>query len=267
VPARRRPPARTAALPARKPLPELGSLLPTGRSLLVAIAIGVLAAGGYLAARETSLFAVRTLDVRGGTPAIRAQVRAALQPEVGKSLLKVSGGEIGRRLDAVTGVRAFRFDRHFPNTLVIRVTAERPVLVVRQGPAAYLVSASGRVLRALTRPRLSGLPRLWLPTKATTPRVGSELPMPPLAGAVAAGPVASAPLPGGVRTVVSDGKQLSLVLGSGFEVRLGDVGDLRLKLAIARRILQMTGAASSSGYVDVSVPERPVLSSNSQVGG
>ena len=67
--------------------------------------------------------------------------------------------------------------------------------------------------------------------------------------------------------MVSDGKQLSLVLGGGFEVRLGDVGDLRLKLAIARRILHMTGAGNGGGYVDVSVPERPVLSSNSQVGG
>jgi len=241
--------------------------VPTGRSLLIAIAIAALAAGSYLAARETSLFAVRTLDVRGGTPAIRAQVRAALQPELGKSLLKVGGGDIGRRLGAVTGVRSFHFDRRFPSTLEVVVTAEWPVLVVRQGPAAYLVSASGRVLRTLAHPRLSGLPRLWLPTKATPPRVGEELPMPPLAGAVAAGPVASAPLPGGVKTVVSDGKQLSLVLGGGFEVRLGDVGDLRLKLAIARRILHMTGAGNGGGYVDVSVPERPVLSSNSQVGG
>jgi cell division protein FtsQ len=266
VPARRRSTARTAALPARRPLLELGSVVPTGRSLLIALTIVAVAAGGYLAARETSLFAVRTLDVRGGTPAVRAQVRAALQPELGKSLLKVGGGDIAGRLDAVTGVRSFRFDRRFPSTLEVVVTAERPVLVVRQGSAAYLVSAGGRVLHTLSHPRLSSLPRLWLPTKATAPRVGTELPMPSLAGAVAAGPLASAPLPGAVKTVVSDGKQLRLVLGSGFEVRLGDVGDLRLKLAIARRILQMTGAASGSGYVDVSVPERPVLSSNSQVG-
>jgi hypothetical protein len=61
---------------------------------------------------------------------------------------------------------------------------------------------------------------------------------------------------------------LTLTLGGGLELRLGDAGDLRLKLAIARRILGVTGAATAGGgYLDVSVPERPVLSSNSQVGG
>jgi cell division septal protein FtsQ len=267
VPARRRPTARTAVLPARRPLPEVRSLLPTGKSLLIALAIIAAAAGAYFMARETSLFAVRSLDVRGGTPAIRAQVRAALAPELGKSLLKVGGGDLGQRLAPVTGVRSFRFDRHFPNTLEVTLTAERPVLVVRQGPAAYLVSASGRVVRTLTHPRQSNLPRLWLPTKATKPVVGSELPGLSLPAAIAVAPLASAPLPGGVKTVQSDGDQLTLVLGSGFEVRLGDVGDLRLKLAIARRILRLTFAATGSGYIDVSVPERPVLSSNSRVGG
>ena len=48
------------------------------------------------------------------------------------------------------------------------------------------------------------------------------------------------------------------MLGGGLELRLGDGGDLRLKLAIARRILRRTGAASAGGgYLDVSVPERP----------
>jgi hypothetical protein len=59
-----------------------------------------------------------------------------------------------------------------------------------------------------------------------------------------------------------------LVLGGGLDVRLGDQGDLKLKLAIARRILRATAAATAgSGYLDVSVPERPVLFLNSQVVG
>jgi hypothetical protein len=248
-------------------VPRLGALLPTGRSILIALAIAAVAAGAYAAARDTSLFAVHTLDVRGGTPSLRAQVRAALAPELGRSLLRVGGGELDRRLEPVTGVKTFRFDRHFPNTLQVVVTAERPVLVLRQGKAAYLVSAAGRVLRTLDHPRRSSLPRLWLPTAAQQPVVGNWLPAASTAAAVAVGPLRSAPLPGGVETVVSDGKQLTLVLHSGFEVRLGDVGDLRLKLAIARRIMRLTGTALAPGYVDVSVPERPVLSSNSQVGG
>ena len=49
------------------------------------------------------------------------------------------------------------------------------------------------------------------------------------------------------------------VLRSGLQVRLGDAGDLRLKLVVARRILAATGRRISDGYVDVSVPERPVV--------
>jgi hypothetical protein len=104
-------------------------------------------------------------------------------------------------------------------------------------------------------------------TKDVTVKVGDAL-APGIASA--AGAVAllrAAPLPGGVHQVRA-GKELTLVLGGGLEVRLGDDGDLRLKLAIARRILRATGAAAAGGgYVDVSVPERPVLSANSQVAG
>jgi hypothetical protein len=61
---------------------------------------------------------------------------------------------------------------------------------------------------------------------------------------------------------------LTLVLGGGLEVRLGDHGDLQLKLAIARRILRASTAPVSAGdYLDVSVPERPVRFLKSQVGG
>ena len=50
------------------------------------------------------------------------------------------------------------------------------------------------------------------------------------------------------------------MLASGFELRLGDAGDVRLKLAIARRIFRIAGIGPTSvGYLDVSVPERPVL--------
>jgi hypothetical protein len=68
--------------------------------------------------------------------------------------------------------------------------------------------------------------------------------------------------------LVRGGKELTLVLGGGLEVRLGDQGDLQLKLAIARRILRATAAPASAGdYLDVSVPERPVLFLKSQVVG
>jgi hypothetical protein len=246
---------------------HLARLAPSGRSVLIGLALFALAIGGYAGARETSIFAVRTIDIRGGNEALRAQVKAALAAEVGRSLMKIDGDSLGRSIAPLPGVRSFAYDRAFPNTLRIVLRPEQPVLVLRTGADAYLVSATGRVIKTLAHPRLSHLPRLYVSRKDLQVKVGE--PLPPMVGApaTALAPLQGAPLPGGVR-LVRGGKELTLVLGGGLEVRLGDRGDLQLKLAIARRILRATAAATTGGgYLDVSVPERPVLSLNSQVGG
>lgn len=266
--ARRRPSARAAVLPARRAGLDLGRIAPSRRSIALGLALLALAVGAYLAALETSLFAVRRIEVRGGTPELQAAVRGALRPEVGRSLLRVNGSELGRRLGALPFVHTFTYDRAFPNTLEVTVRSEVPVLVVRYAHgAAYLVSASGRVLAQLPHPRLSSLPRLYvLPQVRLT--VGDQAPDPVAAAAAALAPLHTAPLETGVRFVTNGAQGLTLLLGGGLQLRLGDRGDVRLKYAIARRILQATGAArAGGGYLDVSVPERPVLSGNSQVGG
>jgi hypothetical protein len=80
--------------------------------------------------------------------------------------------------------------------------------------------------------------------------------------------VRGAHLPGGVHFVDVGPRSLTLRLGATFELRLGDASDLHLKVAIARRILGLdTAVTAGSGYLDVSLPERSVLSTNSQVGG
>lgn len=253
-------------LPVRRRSPELTRLAPSGRSLLLGLALLLGAALAYVGARQTSVFAVRTIDVRGGTPVLRAQVRAALGDTVGRSLLRVDGGTVTSALAPLPGVRSFSFDRSFPHTLRLVIRPEQPVLVLRQGHDAYLVAATGRVIRTLAHPKLSSLPRLWAPRDVKL-AVGARLPPEVAAGAVALAATRGAALPTGVHEVRTH-KELTIVLGSGFELRLGEVGDLRLKLAIARRILRATGAATAgSGYLDVSVPERPVLADNTQVVG
>jgi hypothetical protein len=193
-------------------------------------------------------------------------VKTALAGELGQSLMKIDGNALGQRITPLPGVRSFRYDRAFPNTLRIVLRPEQPVLVLRTGAEAYLVAASGRVVRKLAHPRLSHLPRLYVPHDVPV-RIGEALPAAMSAAATALAPLQGAPLPGGVH-LVRGGKELTLVLGGGLEVRLGDHGDLQLKLAIARRILRATAAATAGGgYLDVSVPERPVLSAKSQLGG
>ena len=143
------------------------------------------------------------------------------------------------------------------------------MLLVRQGSSSWVVSSRGRVMRKVENPRRSSLPRLWLPKTVqiavgeTLPRYDGKL------AAAAVAPIAPGVFHGGVRTVASSPSGLTLVLASGPQIRLGDIGDLRLKLTIARRILEIAASSTSStppAYVDVSVPERPVLGTdNSQV--
>jgi cell division protein FtsQ len=258
VAARKRATARAAVLPAQPRTPRLRQLAPSPRSLAVGVALIVLAGGAYAAALETSIFAVTRIEVVGGSPRAQAEVRAALAGEIGQSLLRVGGSEIDRRVAASPDVLSVSFDRAFPHTLRVVVRAERPVLLLRRGAAAWVVSARGRVLRTETNPHLSSLPRVWVP-RTTPVEVNSILA--PAAGGAAAAALAplSASLLGRVRFVRADGKELTLVLRTGLEIRLGSVAQVRLKLAIARRVLALVGPGATQGYVDVTVPERPVV--------
>lgn len=258
--ARKRASSRAAVLPARAAAPSLRRLAPSARSLLVGFALLALAAAGYGAARYTSLFAVRRLIVVGGSARSRAEARAALAGEVGRSLLRVNGDDLDRRLAASPDVVSVRFDRSFPHTLRVVVHAERPVVLLRRGSAGFVVSARGRVLSEVRNVRVSSLPRVWIPADSTV-AVGDVLPAAEGGRAAAALAAVRGSLAGRIRFVRTSSRELTFILRSGLELRLGGIDDIRLKLAIARRILALIGPSPSRGYVDVSVPERPVVAS------
>lgn len=243
---------------------SVGGAMSTVRVLGAGVAILALAGGAYAAARETSIFAVRTIEVSGGSGRVKAEVREALAPELGRSLVRVSGSDVSRLADAIPDVVSVHFDRSFPHTLHVIVKPERAVLLLRQGRSSWVVSARGRVMRQVTDRKRSRLPRMWI-RHGIPVTVGETLPL--LDGRLAAAavaPVVQHAFRGGVRSVVSGQETLTLVLGTGTQVRLGGIGDLELKLAIAHRILDLPAvrtASSAAGYVDVSVPERPVLGS------
>ncbi len=254
--------AATKRATSRRPPARAGIRVPHLKWIAIGAGVAALAVGAYAVARETSLFAVRTIDVAGGSPRIKAEVRRALRPELGRSLISLSGADINRRIAKLPDVVSVTFDRSFPSTLHVSVKVERAVLLVRQGSSSWVVSSRGRVMRRVTKPAKSSLPRLWLPKSvhvavgATLPRYDGKL------AAAAVAPIAPGSFHGGIRNVASSPDQLTLVLAAGPQIRLGDIGDLHLKLTIARRILHIASQSTTSpsaAYVDVSVPERPVL--------
>jgi hypothetical protein len=232
--------------------------LPSGRSLLVGFGLIGLVVGSYLAARETSMFAVRRIEVTGARPLVVQRVTRALAPLAGRSLLTIDGSVLAGRLGALPDVKVVFYDRAFPHTVRVVVSAERPIAVLRRKTESWLVSERGRILRRLgTRPR-STLPRIWT-ASASVPDAGTLLSgEDALRPALALGRALSFDprLFGMMREARVVAGELILVLRSGTELRLGSADDIPLQLAVARRILRIIPPGAR--YVDVSATERPV---------
>ena len=123
------------------------------------------------------------------------------------------------------------------------------------GADAFVVSERGRVIARVPRTKRPELARIW---------VGRDVALEPgslvdgdlrvAVGAVA--PLAGSRFPGRVASVATGDAELTLRLRSGLELRLGEPANVELKLAVAGRILPLL--PRGSGYLDLSVPDRPV---------
>ncbi len=246
-----------APIPNEQSHTELGRarFLPSGRSILFALALLVGASTAYVVARETSVFAVRTVEVSGAPPAVALQVQTALRDDLGTSLLRIDLDRARMALTSMPTVLAVSFDRAFPHTLRVVVVPERPVAVIRQGAASWLVSAHGRVMASLGHGARASLPRIWI-GKGVSFTVGAPVDETLLPALEAVRPLAAMRFPARITAVRTTKGELTLVLRSGVEVRLGDQHDVSLKLAVAANVLPLID--SSTRYVDVSVPDRPV---------
>jgi len=232
----------------------LAEVAPTRRSLALGFGVLAVALGGYLIARESSLFAIDRIEVKGGSPQIAGQVRQALASVAGRPLVGLDGSAVLRTVDALPTVVSASYDRAFPHTLRITVVPERPAAVLRRGPDSWLVSMRGRVMERLPAAALPRLPRIWISTR-TRVQTGAELTAAGAATAAHAAGLAGA-FAARVASVSYTKGALVFHLRSGVEVLLGGGGDVKLKVAVAERVLAVL--PSGSTFIDVSNPGRPV---------
>lgn len=267
VPKSRR--ARAAVLPLPGPSRlrgfSLKPSLPSGRALLLGFALLGAGALAYLGARETSIFALRTVQIEGAPPRVAAHVEQALAPLQGRSLLALNQGEVEQRLARLSDVAAVSFDRDFPHTLRVFVTPAHSIAVLRRGMSAWIVSSDGRVVRTAGLFAAPKLPRIWV-ARTTSVDVGM-----PLADADAAHAVRALAIVRGagferrIAGVRATDRELTFVLAQGPELRFGDATSLTLKLAVATRMLPLV--EGTSGYLDVTVPTRPIAGGNPKLSG
>lgn len=234
--------------------------MPSGRTIGLLFTVLAAALGLYMLALESSLFAIEKVEIKGSTPALSRQINSVVQPFRGRSLVGLNKAGVEREILEIPEVRTARVDRAFPNTLRVVVAREHPIAVLRRGRDAWVIAATGRVVRPLRRGRGEELPRVWVP--ATVPVTVGE----PLAdqGVRTALGVLTAlrSSKNSLRptTVVAHDSDLTLTLGSNIELRFGDSSQAALKLAVAEKILPdiTPPSAGSIAYLDVSVPDRPV---------
>jgi cell division protein FtsQ len=233
----------------------LHPFVPSARALLV----GFAALGGILLAlvlaRETSLFGVRAIEITGASAPVERQVRRVLDDRTGESLVALDLDAARDQVGALPTVASVEFDRAYPHTLRVTVVPERPVAVVRQGAEAFVVSKRGRVIAHVEREAHASLARIWVARDVQLDPgsfVVGELET--AVGAVA--PLAGIRFPSRVVSVTTSDGTLTLRLRSGLELRLGEMRNVDLKLAVAGRVLPLL--PQGSGYLDVSVPDRPV---------
>ena len=241
-------------IPEIHPRGWLAEVAPTRRSLAIGLAVLALALGGYLIARETPLFAIDRIEVKGASPRVADQVRQALKSFSGRPLVGLDGSAVLRTVDALPTVVSASYDRAFPHTLSITVVPERPAAVLRRGSDSWLVSMRGRVMGRLAAPALPKLPRIWISTH-TVVRTGDEL---TAAGAATAARAVGLAGSFGARVASASytGGVVVFRLRTGLELLLGDGRDIKLKVAVADRLLSVLPTGST--FVDVSNPGRPV---------
>jgi cell division protein FtsQ len=262
------PRARTAvvALPPRAGAARTrirARFAPSTRSILVGLVLLGAAGAAYLAARQTSAFAISRVEVTGAPPDVRAQVQQALAPLLGRSLIGLDGSMVVGRVERLPTVVSAVYDRAFPHTLRISVVPERVVAALRQGKNTWLVSARGRVVVRLAGLADASLPRIWVPSR--TPVAAGEILQATEGGAAAQALARASRFPARVRTASFAHGTLLFTLRSGLQLRLGTPADIRLKLAVARRVLPLLQPGTA--YLELAVPGRPVTGTNPQVSG
>ncbi len=165
--ARSRPRARAAS--AVVPFPrsasgdrlELARIVPSGRSLLTGFLILLTAVGLYAAARTTSAFAVEQIAVEGAPPDVAAQVRKALAPALGESLLEVDLASLAHRAESIPMVAGASLRPRVPAHAADRGRAGG---AGRRAPPGSVVVARrrGRPRRRGARPRRAARPAAHL---------------------------------------------------------------------------------------------------------
>ncbi|MBD0708506.1 MULTISPECIES: cell division protein FtsQ/DivIB [unclassified Streptomyces] len=231
--------------------------VPRTRTLLIALGVLVLVAGGIWALYGSSWFRVEGVKTSGTSVLTPAEVEKAAAVPVGAPLVSVDTDAIGARLrSALPRIESVDVVRSWPHGIGLKVTERQPVLLLEKGGKFIEVDATGmRFATVATAPK--GVPRLVLDTSASPSlrrfdadrlmseavRVRGELP-PEIARDTRV-----------VRVTSYDSVTLELTKGRTVYWGSGEHGPVKARVLVA-----LMKATPKAGHFDVSAPTAPASS-------
>jgi cell division protein FtsQ len=220
------------------------------RRLAALALLAILLAGAWLWLRDSSLVAVRDVQVTGATSSEEGRIRTALETAaLDMTTLHVREDALRAAAEPFSSVADLRVESDFPHALRIEVIEHRPVAALEVGDRLIAAAGSGLLLRGVDPDE--ELPTIRMAAPPTGDRVDNGNTLTALRIAGAAPPELLARIE---RLWTGDrGMMMSLV--DGPELIFGDANDARRKWLAAARVLAAEDAAGAT-YLDLRIPER-----------
>jgi cell division protein FtsQ len=225
--------------------------------VIALVALLAVLGGGWLWLRDSSLVAVRRVQVTGAHGADAAQVRSALVAAArNMTTLDVKMKQLRMAVAPYPVVKSLEVDTQFPHGLRIHVVEQVPVAVVDAGGRRTAVSGDGTLLHDVAAPAALPTISLGVPPGGThlTGYALSEVRL-----------LAAAPYQLLAKlSQVSDGPAHGLVaeLRNGPSIYFGDSHRLGAKWTAAADVLSDPGSTGAV-YLDVTDPSRPAAGAGS----
>jgi cell division protein FtsQ len=231
------------------PMPPLPRR-PPARAVAACAGVLVVLAGGWLWLRDSSLVAVRHVDVSGLSGSEAPRVRAALEAAArDMTTLHVRPGQLQTAVEPFPAIRSVEAHADFPHRLRVVVHEHVAVGAVTAGAEHVPVAADGTVLRGTSS---GGLPIVAVGGASGGDTVSDR----GTRRAIALLAAAPAALRAKVQRVYNGPRGLTAPLTDGPVLYFGGADRLRAKWMAATRVLADRSSAGDT-YLDLRLPERP----------
>jgi cell division protein FtsQ len=230
------------------------------RLIAALVAVVLLAGGGWLWLRNSSLVAVRQVTITGVSGPDSGRIRSALTGAArGMTTLNVKFAALQTAIKPYPVVKHLTVSTSFPHTMRITVAEQVPVAEISAAGRTIAVSADGTLLR-------DGIANGPLPTISVSVFPGGthvDRSVAPEVQLLAAAPNALLAKVAQVSTDPTYG--LIAALRNGPKVYFGDATNLSAKWSAAAAVLASSSSAAAS-YIDVTNASRPAAGSGTDTG-